>query len=78
MILPDKFTTPNESLFARGSHLVKILLVCDKLSIDELYDLYNHQNKIWFDGYCNTLTFLYIINVIEIKDKVINLKRGAV
>lgn len=71
MILPDTIIKPSESLFVRGSRLVKILLVGDKLSIDGLYDLYNNQNNLWFDDYCNILTFLYIINAIEIKDEVI-------
>lgn len=63
MIIPSKYENLNKNILVIGSEMIQ-LLKKQSFNIENLYQKIKKKKDINFDTYYNTLTFLWISDII--------------
>jgi len=74
MIIPSKYENLNKNVLVIGSQIIK-LLKKQSYNIENLYQKIKKINDISFDTYYDTLTFLWLSEIIEKNEFQIYIKR---
>lgn len=71
-VLPNKIIKPIDSILCIGSKILSILIISNKLNIDQLYK--ELPSEISFEKYLLCLDFLFIIGTIEARNEIIKIR----
>jgi Fe2+ or Zn2+ uptake regulation protein len=74
MIIPSKYENLNKNVLVIGSQIIE-LLKKQAYNIENLYQKLKNINDISFDTYYDTLTFLWLSEIIEKNEFQIYIKR---
>lgn len=71
----SKDTTPNKELYYLGSVILGILNSSTKVNMKlmDLFELVRHRESISFNLFALTLSWLFLLETINIKDDYINI-----
>lgn len=74
MIIPSKYENLNQNILVIGSEIIN-LLKKQSFNIENLYQKIKKKKNINFDTYYNTLTFLWLSEIIDKSEFQIYLKK---
>lgn len=74
MLLPTKYENLEKNILVLGADIL-FILKRRRYNIEELYQKIKDSKSINLDQYYNTLTFLWLIDSIELNEHLIQFKR---
>ena len=77
MIIPSKYENLNKNILVIGSEIIN-LLKKQSFNIENLYQKIKKKKDINFDTYYNTLTFLWLSEIIDKSEFQIYLKKSCI
>jgi hypothetical protein len=75
MLMPTKIIQPVDSLFSISAFILKVMMLKEKMNIDEIYDEVNkiYYKKVSLEKIILSLNFLYIVDNVRIENEAITI-----
>jgi len=77
MLLPTKYEKLNQNAVVVGASVISLLRI-KKYSVEELYQVLKKEKQINLERFFNTLSFLWVAEVIETDEFYVSIKKHHV